>query len=200
MYSHTTRCSAGKGQHADCPGGWIAARTKRQRACASGEPPRSLFHLKIHCYKPEISSMFQETTCKEENQNPLVFSHCLPMHRRYTAREETTNRNRQIYPTNSDEDHPVLVSCHPWTCDLASSYFLPHLYQMAQRSSAVRIHGAGMPLINHVLQIWQGYCKNSAVQRKKKAAGLWRFDCALPGLQTNKRYRCSLLYHMRKTT
>jgi hypothetical protein len=64
------------------------------------------------------------------------------------------------------EDHPALVSRQPGDlCDLASSYFLPQLYQMAQRNGAVRMHGEGMPLIKHILQIWQGYCKNSAVQR-----------------------------------
>jgi len=53
----------------DGPGGGIAARTERQRAFANGQQPRSLFHYDIHRNGLEISSMFQETACKEENRS-----------------------------------------------------------------------------------------------------------------------------------
>jgi hypothetical protein len=48
---------------------------------------RSLFHYEIHRNGFEISSMFQETACKEENPGA---SHCLPMHCRNMTGEETT--------------------------------------------------------------------------------------------------------------
>jgi len=58
-------------------------------ACASGQKPRSLFHYDIHRNRLEISSMFRETACKEENPGVFpLFAYALQEYGRQG--EETT--------------------------------------------------------------------------------------------------------------
>jgi hypothetical protein len=100
MYSHTTRCSAGKGQYEDGPGGRVCRKNKNvSGACISGEQPNPYFMNEIYRNGLETSSMFQGTACKEENPGVFPsFADALQEHGRggETTQSEQVNLPNQL--------------------------------------------------------------------------------------------------------